>query len=1317
MLLLIGGNAFSKALYQIRRGIMVRKPFVALLVLFICILFLLAGLIANTGAIAQEEISPEGMRPDQFSYHGREDIPFLPSQSLPSVDMSTPSSPVEQWSKMVFESYVNNAGWEIYYASGSFTNLVRLTNNTTADIHPRLNRGCTSIVFASYRDNHDYEIYKINPDGTGLVRLTNNSTDDVKPAWSPDGTHIAFQSYRSGNAEVYVMNADGTGQTRLTNSGTYAGEPSWSPDGSRIAYTAYINSVWRIWAMDADGTHQTQLSQQPYSENPVWSPDGKTIAYDADDDSDGWQELWLMDADGSDQALFAEPLFNNSTILTNGWSPDNVSITFTQLHMVYIGGQWYWDYAGLYKADIWGSILLINGNRQYDWSLDWSPTDNVPPTADMSVPLAPVPYEFTVSWWGADSGIGLLTYDVQYRDGTNGAWIEWVMDRFNPPSETFTGIGGHTYYFRVRARDQVYNVGNWRTYSTSVESFPPRTDITPLDPYTRGNKVNVAWGGIDAGGSGILDYDVQYKKDISGIWQNWQMGTISTTVEFTGQTGHTYWFRARATDNAMNIEPWREPENDASTTFFSWRTSGTIGDNTGVPIVGADVTVDPSPFLVLPSDLNGHYEAYLAENPAQKIVSWSKDGYTDLPVTSYGYLDANVEVTLPPMDNHVQDSGFEDAALPGAWQMGGVYTPTLDDLHVHSGSFAASLGLQAQLDPPISIGNMGYSIDSDFDPIAVDSVGGVHLAWGNYENGYFIYYAHRMPDGTWLPAELVTQPTSNLWNIRVFVDDYQTIRLVYVTDTGLYYTSRDENGIWSEPLFVHSGGWLSQMMIDRDSTLHLIIPTNGQGVFYARIQHDQSWEIELIPAEYPQIYSDFSIDSNGTLHLVWPCTAYGRVCYITRNEYGTWSSQVVIADGVYAYHIHLVLDSSGAPLVVWDTRTERNQLNYLQKNPDGTWTTPLLISGDTNAVNFKMQIDDQDTLHVVWLDNNYVTGSGALYYVRKNHFEAWTAPLDISNSTGSPADTVSLAVSGEDVYAAWWADNNGDFGTYFAQMHAGVWNPPVKIVDLATTFPVVAIDALGGVNIAYSTGDLMYIGTTPVLEAGDSRIYQSFTVPVTMTNPTLSFLASLSGVSAISGNEFQVLVSDSITTTTIFTSTTPTGWEHYWFDISPWSGEQITLTFQVTENEGFPPASALLDEVTLGAAHTDVWVDLQADKYYVQPGDQFTYQLDYGNRSSIVASTNVITVSLDSGLNFISASLPPEINGDSLVWRLDELMPDIDYEPIIITVEVDLSIPSFQTLDTKATVNTATPEIELFNNTDQPVVIVAYPSFLPIMQR
>jgi hypothetical protein len=86
---------------------------------------------------------------------------------------------------------------------------------------------------------------------------------------------------------------------------------------------------------------------------------------------------------------------------------------------------------------------------------------NEPPTSTVNL-LPELVYSttFTVTWQGWDGESGVWAYDVQARDGTGGAWQDWLpmtAATFAP----FSGEDGHTYYFRSRAIDGVGHRGEW----------------------------------------------------------------------------------------------------------------------------------------------------------------------------------------------------------------------------------------------------------------------------------------------------------------------------------------------------------------------------------------------------------------------------------------------------------------------------------------------------------------------------------------------------------------------------------------------------------------------------------------------------------------------------------------------------------------------------------------------------------------------------------------------------------------------------------------------------------------------------------------
>lgn len=622
-------------------------------------------------------------------------LPFAAPETTAEFDATAPQAvDFVPWSKLVFQSYRNN-NWEIYRANSDGSGAVRLTNNGAFDIDPRLNRGATRIAFASNRTGN-YEVFAMSLTGSGVTNLTNQAGDDLAPAWSPDGSKIAFETYRHGapNVEVYIMNANGSGQTRLTNSAGYDGTPVWSPDGTKIAFTSKRGGRYQVWVMNADGSNPQALSTQPNAYDPAWSPDGARIAYDADGNNDGWDELWLMNADGSDQHFVYHPGSTN-VAWPRSWSADGRYIAFSQISFVYYQGNWYWNAGRLKAWDTAGATVVPLGSGTLDWKPDWQTTDAVAPTSSLRALAQTSPGPFTVDWSGEDTGgSGLKNFDVQVKEGVAGAWSDWQMG-VTATSASYPGLGGRTYAFRSRARDNAFNVEAWPAdydVLTTVEALPPLSRVDPLPAYARSG-LPVTWRGNDPGGSGIAGFFVQVRQGVGGAWTSWQANTTATTASFEGTPGQAYFFRARAVDRAQNLEAWPPGDGDATTTLYTWAVTGQATDNRAAPVVDMTVTTAPAAFHTAGSDGEGRYAAHVATPAASYTVTGSKAGYGALPATAFpANPDASLDLVLPPVDNLVQNWGFETGSFGAAWQTSGTTAPVVvADGRRHTGAYGALL--------------------------------------------------------------------------------------------------------------------------------------------------------------------------------------------------------------------------------------------------------------------------------------------------------------------------------------------------------------------------------------------------------------------------------------------------------------------------------------------------------------------------------------------------------------------------------------------------------------------------------------------------
>ena len=1244
------------------------------------------------------------------------------------------------WSKVVFESYRDN-NFEIYIANDDGSSLTRLTKNSNIDIAPRLNRGGTKIAFASNMPG-TFDIYSINPDGTGLARLTNNNKDDSNPRWSPDGSKIAFQSNRDGNWEVYLMNANGSSQTRLTNNTEDDLMPAWSPDGSKIAWCAYRNGEYRIWVMDANGSGAVQLSSQPYSENPSFSPDGTQIAYDSDGDGDTWQEVWLMNADGSNQRAIYSTGQINQDALVRGWSPDGAWITYTHTYYVNYSGTWYWTDAFLKIVSPTAApptetdLLGIN----LDWLPDWQSQDRVYPTSTLQALPVLSPGPFQVSWNGSDTGgSGFKYFDIQVKDGAGGVWTDW-KPATSATSDVYPGIGGHTYYFRGRAWDNAYNAEAWPAdydTMTTVENFAPLSAVNSL-PVHSPAQVTVSWSGTDPGGSGIKSYDIQ-SKDGSGVWKDWLMATTQTSAVFNGTSGHTVAFRARAIDNAFNQEGWAAGNApDTKSTLVSFGVEGLVMDNTGNPVAAATTGTFPTPFQNPPSSLDGSYGAYVTTTDSTVSVSWTKSGYGPLPPTVFNVPALErLDVALPPSDNVVVNPTLEfSGSLAAPWTGDGVILPT-SSTTFHTGATSALVGMLSGMHEPVNLSQLGNPAIAPWGiKLKVEPSGVVHAVW--YDNQ--IYYARRTASGIWSPAVNITQGDA-LLNLKVSdiivdIDGNVFVFWVYFR-SGVTMARRDPSGSWSAPMILSGDGTctaltecgLPKVVVDPAGVIHAVWDSAGR-ILYSERATNGVWTAPL-EIQKPNNGSNpfMGMDDAGVIHVVWT-GSYDNLLYTQRSSSGAWSTPIEFTRGMFhgfmdgANEMDMKVGHNGVVSVVWEVgtqyaSTELSDLYYSQRSVSGAWSTPANISNlPGNARNLIISLAMDGAVHICWETSQIINSltQTYLYHADQPYGGTWSGAEKISQNQGSHINTT---IDNQGVLLAVWKGQ----GIQSAQRLAGGWTQPEVIGSYGSNDyvvnPVVAVDGTGRAHIVWRNDSGFYVGPRYIQADSILRLSQTVTLPATMTSPVLSFFYQLGEASTANGGRLMVRVTHGTDQpNTVFSTTTNTdGWTHGWFDLSPWAGEEITVSYQLNLKGRQPPAFALVDDVTIGSGSTDVWVK-DVGTGTALPSSTITLALAYGNQGVAPAAGVTVTQTLPDQLTYVSANpLPATVNGQVLTWDATTLAGRSGPFTIQVTAAVAADVAPSKTLNGSAHIQTTTAELETGNNTILTRVFVGMKSFIPMVIR
>ncbi len=104
-------------------------------------------------------------------------------------------------------------------------------------------------------------------------------------------------------------------------------------------------------------------------------------------------------------------------------------------------------------------------------------------------------------------------------------------------------------------------------YKMTNDGRAPSASMVMLPTYVTQPTFPIAWDAVDF--DGVRSYDVQVKDGYDGIWTPWLTATAQTTGNFTGDDGHTYFFRVRARDLGGNQSQYNpDPLGDTFTSVL-----------------------------------------------------------------------------------------------------------------------------------------------------------------------------------------------------------------------------------------------------------------------------------------------------------------------------------------------------------------------------------------------------------------------------------------------------------------------------------------------------------------------------------------------------------------------------------------------------------------------------------------------------------------------------------------------------------------------------------------------------------------------------
>ena len=182
-----------------------------------------------------------------------------------------------------------------------------------------------------------------------------------------------------------------------------------------------------------------------------------------------------------------------------------------------------------------------------------SEADDATPVGAPGVPDAPklVPGDgqLTVTWSEPTDtgGTAITDYDVEYRPGTSGDWINHTHDGAGTSATIASLTDGTSYQVRVRAENSVGD-GGW---SDAASATPVPVPAQPVVTAVAGDgEVKLTW--TDLSDTTITKWEYRYKvktASVEGSWTEFSTSASATTYTVPSLTNGTeYTFQVRASN-------------------------------------------------------------------------------------------------------------------------------------------------------------------------------------------------------------------------------------------------------------------------------------------------------------------------------------------------------------------------------------------------------------------------------------------------------------------------------------------------------------------------------------------------------------------------------------------------------------------------------------------------------------------------------------------------------------------------------------------------------------------------------------------------
>lgn len=978
----------------------------------------------------------------------------------------------------------------------------------------------------------------------------------ASPIENPFWWWSLLHSNDDGDWDIYLARRDDQSfpqLIRLTNNTATDRNAQFDYGAQRIVFESDRDSTnlgdpnTEIYVMNADGSNQQRLTVNPNrDEMPDWSPTGDRIVFSAEHD-DG-MEIYVMRADGSARQRLTVLAGND---WFPAWSPDGQTIAWMR-QGVNTGELWLMDANGANQRRLTEALPWLGRPR---WSRDgrylaFSYRSRADEGNHIGIVnrdganlhelrcTSPLQGESrSMAAWTPD-GTGL--YYTSYLADNSGIVVSTRIQSTGILNGNCQNGGESDAFFDLHMKVM--------TDMARADPWPPQSMIQPLAPYTRLPYLLFELVGKDIGRSGLLSHDVQYRTGDSTTWK--KIEDVIGWVPLEQSLAGPIYLRSRAVDLAGNEEPWPPGEDgERQTTLYRARFQGRYTDQRGAPLPAQPITIGPMALEQGLTGVDGNFLVHIGEH------QYTVNSTMKLPATS----DWQRDLYAVPSDNRLRNGNFEAATLTD-WQVSGSPLPHLTDQMIYNGRQSIQLGTSCVgVCPPPHIPEFiqeclvnvvpGCVVPDPQSPqnyylgnvwLIADPNNNLHFL-GHTTAGQLIYQ-HGQPHAVWDPP-VVLDGNMLINHLSTAVQDNGDLHLAWEGEAKLlYYRKRTNAGVW-QPIQALGSGIKPQLAVSNSGVPHVLYlgdhprASNQQSLHYRFLQTNGSWSTPTDVATYSYsanslqtIAHDIAVTADGRVHLVWgkpegeSWAQVFRLVHKSRDQQGRWSSE-----------------------------------------------TGLALSQANVAELRLLAVAEQ--LHWLWQQDG--TGFYANYAA-----SAWSEPEQIGlydDVTVDAAGTLHLL-----------SDLTFETGRYRTKAPNQPWSDlyPLTRPSASALFPALNQGIGKTVHMIWPmSGNFVYYSQPPLTTTLTSQLQQVVTVPSTMHRPTLSFMYALAGEFA-EASQLDVLVSNGISTTQVFSAAQRTAWTLGWADLTPWQRETVTVTVNLRQASGDLPVRAYLDDFALSAWQT-----------------------------------------------------------------------------------------------------------------------------------